>query len=60
MLITFLIGTTIYYFLPTATPVSIIQSPYFILNTYSPYIKFYEIDHYQTITVNDTSLIALR
>lgn len=58
MLFSFLMGTTIYYFFPTAAPVSVVHSPYFMPETYSPYIKFYELHQYLPITVNDSSLIA--
>lgn len=58
MLIAFLIGTTVYYFFPTAAPVSVIHSSYFIPDVHATYTKFYEVHHYQAVTTGEGGMIA--
>jgi len=58
MLIAFLIGTTIYYFFPTAAPASVFKSPYFMPSEHATYIKFYKVHHGQEVTSGDGGLIA--
>lgn len=59
MLITTLIGFSIYYFFPTTAPASHLTSPYFSTANYATGLKFYQIHHYLPITTNDGGLIAL-
>ncbi len=58
MLISFLIGTAIYYFFPTSAPVSVIDSPYFLSSEHATALKFYQIHHYVPVTTGDGGLIA--
>ena len=58
ILIAFLIGTLIYYFFPTSSPVSMFHSPYFLSGEHATYLKFYQIHHYQTLTSASGGLIS--
>lgn len=58
MVIAFLIGTTIYYFFPTAAPVSVLHSAYFLDSEQATALKFYQIHHYLPVTTGDGGLIA--
>lgn len=58
LLISFVIGTTIYYFLPTMAPASMFYDPHFALQQHDTFIKFYEIHHYLTVTTSEGGLIA--
>lgn len=58
ILVAFLIGTTVYYFFPTGSPASIFQSPYFLSGEQAVYTKFYEVHHYQAVSVMGTGMIS--
>lgn len=58
MLIAFLLGTTIYYFFPTAAPISVLHSSYFLPAEYATVTKFYQIHHYLSVTTGDGGMIA--
>ena len=59
MLLTTLIGFSIYYFFPTTAPASLLTSPYFSTANHATGLKFHQIHHYLPITTNDGGLIAL-
>lgn len=44
--ISYLIGTTLYYFFPTAGPTEVFHSPYFQVNQHITSLKFYQLHHY--------------
>jgi len=54
----FLMACLIYYFLPTAAPVSVFTNVPFLTREHYTAIKFYEVHHYLPVTLHDTSLIA--
>lgn len=56
--ITFIVGGLIYYFFPTASPVSVFQSTHFSEFEHVTYLKFYQIHHYIEPTTKDGGLIA--
>lgn len=58
LLLSYLIGTLIFYFFPTTAPASIIHSPAFTFQEHDTYIKFYEIHHHLRITTDEGGLIA--
>jgi len=58
LLISFFIGTTIYYFFPTIAPASMFHDPNFALQQHDTFIKFYEIHHGLPITTAQGGLIA--
>jgi membrane-associated phospholipid phosphatase len=58
MLVVFLLGTSIYYFFPTAAPTSVLHSSYFLPAEYATSTKFYQIHHYLPVTTGDGGMIA--
>lgn len=58
MLLAFIIGTTIYYFFPTAAPASVFHSRYFMSGEHATFLKFYNIHHYHAVSSGDGGLIA--
>lgn len=58
MLLSYLIGTLIFYFFPTTAPASILDSPYFTFEQHDTYIKFYEMHHHLRLTTTNGGLIA--
>lgn len=58
MVTTYLVGTLIYYFFPTAAPASVIHNPHFTYAMHDTYLKFYEIHHHLKVTATDGGLIA--
>ncbi len=58
MIVAFLIGTTFYYFFPTAAPASVFHSAYFMPGEHATFIKFYKIHHGQSVASGDGGLIA--
>lgn len=58
MLISYLIGTLIFYFFPTTAPASVLHSPYFTFEEHDTYIKFFEMHHHLKLTTTDGGLIA--
>ena|SRR3990167_10972140 len=58
ILIAFLVGTTIYYFFPTASPVSVLHSQYFSADEHDTSLKFYQIHHYKTTITDGGGMIA--
>lgn len=59
MLITTLIGFTLYYFFPTTAPASVINSPLFMPEQIATGLKFNQIHHHITPSTNEGGLIAL-
>lgn len=59
LLITCLIGFSIYYFLPTMGPASFIASPYFIEQQYATGIKFTELRHHIPPSTLDGGMIGM-
>lgn len=58
IIISFLVGTTIYYFLPTTGLTHIFSSPHFAQIQHDTWIKFHEIHHYLPITTTSGGMIA--
>lgn len=58
ILVTALLGFTLYYFFPTIAPASSIQSPLFSQGQFATGIKFNEIHHHQYPSTIDGGLIA--
>lgn len=58
MLVAFLLGSLIYYFLPTAALTSVLQSHYFLTSEKATALKFYQIHHYLSVTTGDGGMIA--
>lgn len=58
MLISYPIGTLLFYFFPTTAPASIMHSPHFQFEQYDTYIKFYEMHHYLHLTTSEGGLVA--
>jgi len=54
----FLMACLIYYFLPTAAPVSVFKNVSFLPQEHFTSTKYFEIHHYLPLTVHDSSLIA--
>lgn len=54
----FLMACLIYYFLPTAAPVSVFKNVPFLPQEHFTSIKYFEIHQYLPLTVHDSSLIA--
>lgn len=59
MLISAIIGFTLYYFFPTTAPASVISSPFFTTAQHATGIKFAEIHHYITPSTLQGGMIAL-
>jgi len=59
LLLTLLIGFTIYYFLPTTAPASILNSPFFSEYQKATGLKFNQIHNYISPTTIEGGLIAL-
>lgn len=58
LLISFIIGTGIYYFFPTTAPASMFHDPNFALQQHDTFIKFFEIHHFLPVTTTQGGLIA--
>lgn len=58
ILISAVIGFTIYYFFPTIAPASTLQSPWFTDRQYATGLKFYDIHHYIPPSTTDGGMIA--
>ena len=58
MLFTVAIGYTLYYFLPSCGPASILPSDFFLLEQHANHIKFHEIHQGLAPSTNDGGLIA--
>lgn len=58
MLLSYPIGTLIYYFFPTTAPASIIHNAHFLAQQHDTGIKFYEIHHYLKLTTSMGGMIA--
>lgn len=59
LLLTTLIGFTIYYFFPTMGPSSFIKSPYFMQEQYATGIKFRELHQHKLPSTEDGGMIAM-
>ena len=58
LLISYFIGTLIYYFFPTIAPAALFHSPLFTFQEHDTYIKFYEIHHHLMPTTTQGGMIA--
>lgn len=58
LLVSYPIGTLIFYFFPTTAPASIMHSAYFTFQEHDTYIKFYEMRHHLKLTTDEGGLIA--
>lgn len=58
LLVAFILGTTVYYFFPTAAPVSVLHSNYFLPDEQATVTKFYQVHHHLTVTTSDGGMIA--
>jgi len=58
ILMSFIVGSAIYYFMPTTAPASMFHDPNFALQQHDTFIKFYEIHHYLPITTMAGGLVA--
>ncbi len=58
LMLTYPIGTMIYYFFPTTAPAQTLHSNLFLPESHATYIKFYEIRHYIKLTTTEGGLIA--
>lgn len=58
ILFAFIVGGLIYYFFPTAAPVSIFDSPYFATAMQHTVLKFTQIHHHIQPTVADGGIIS--
>ena len=58
VVISFLIGTMLYYFFPTAAPVSIVSSQFFQFEQHETYLKFFEIHHQLPVTTGEGGMIS--
>ena len=59
VLLTWLIGSLIYYFFPTMGPASVIDSPYFIHAQRDTGLKFWQLHHYIQPVTADGGMIAM-
>lgn len=58
LVISYLIGMSIYYFLPTAGPTLIFHSPHFLVVQHDTFLKFFEVHHRLLLTTTEGGLIA--
>lgn len=58
MLVTTIIGFTIYYFFPTAAPAAFLKSPYFNMEEYATGLKLWQIRHHIQPSTLNGGLIA--
>ncbi len=58
IIFSFIVGTTIYYFLPTTAPASMFLNSNFAQQQHDTWIKFFEIHHHLLITTQEGGLIA--
>lgn len=58
LIFSYLVGTTIYYFLPSAGLTSVFHSPHLSVSQHDTYLKFYEIHHRLPIKTEDGGMIA--
>lgn len=58
LMLTYPVGTMIYYFFPTTAPAHILHSNLFLPESHATYIKFYEIHHHIKLTTTEGGLIA--
>ncbi|EKD92239.1 MAG: hypothetical protein ACD_29C00103G0001 [uncultured bacterium] len=58
VLISFFIGTGIYYFFPTMAPSGVFHSIYFTKQQHATSLAFYQVHHHLRITESDGGLIA--
>ena len=57
-LITYTIGTLIYYFFPSEGPAMALQSPYFTFSEHLTSLKFFDVHHHVPIHTLDGGMIA--
>ena len=58
MLVSYPVGTLLFYFFPTTAPASIMHSSYFTFQEHDTYIKFYEMHHHMNLTTDEGGLVA--
>lgn len=58
MLLTYPVGTMIFYFFPTTAPASVMHSVYFTFQEHDTFIKFYQMHHHLKVTTDMGGLIA--
>lgn len=58
LIISFSVGSLIYYFFPTTAPASMFFDPHFTIDQHDTFIKFYQLHHYLPITTREGGLIA--
>lgn len=58
VLISWIIGTLIYYFWPTIGPAAMFNNPHFAISQYNTILKFNQIHHYLTVTTMDGGMIV--
>jgi membrane-associated phospholipid phosphatase len=56
--ISYIIGMTIYYFIPTAGPTVIFKNPHFLPEQHDTFLKFFEIHHRILLTTTEGGMIA--
>jgi len=59
VLASWIIGSMVYYFLPTMGPASLIDSPYFIEAQRATGLKFWQLHHYIQPVTEDGGMIAM-
>ena len=59
VLVSWIIGSMIYYFFPTTGPASVIDSPYFIEAQRATGLKFWQLHHYIQPVTEDGGMIAM-
>ena len=58
LLVSYPIGTLLFYFFPTTAPASVMHSSYFTFQEHDTYIKFYEMHHHLNVTTDEGGLVA--
>jgi hypothetical protein len=59
VLVSWLLGSMIYYFFPTMAPASVIDSPYFIESQRATGLKFWQLHHYIQPVTADGGMVAM-
>lgn len=59
VLVSWIIGSMVYYFLPTMGPASVIDSPYFIEAQRATGLKFWQLHHYIQPVTEEGGMIAM-
>lgn len=59
VLVSWIIGSMIYYFFPTMGPASVVDSPYFMDSQRATGLKFWQLHHYIQPVTEDGGMIAM-